>query len=973
MNLLSIFLIATLNWTNLALPQEDINLTKDDKKKLKQAEELYMQDNFLRALRYFRDLSDKYPDDTYFKYKTGVCYLYKTDEREKAAEYLEYVEEAEPEFMEVKVHLGRAYHLLNRLDEALKIFEEYLKEAKPTEDEKAAVEHYIEQCLNAQELMQRELGLKIDNMGYPLSTEWSEYVPLISPDESVMIFTYRGKGSKGGLMDETGKPDPQGEYFEDILISYKKDGEWTPTRSIAENINTEGHDAAIALSFDGQKLLIFKSDKKKKEDIFISHLEGEDWSRPKQLKGEVNTKYWEGSATLASDGLTMYFASDRPGGFGGRDLYSAKLQPDNTWREVQNLGPTINTPYNEDAPFIHPNNQTLYFASEGHFGIGGYDIFYSELENDGNWTEPENLGYPVNTTDDDRYYVVSADGSRGYLSSARTGGAGQHDVYIVTPGAFGEAPVLALVIGEVKLDNRPIEATLRLSDAETNEPKGIFTSNAVTGKYTLAVVPGNKYKLAIEIEDEEPYIEYINVESLTTYVDVRHEFKIFSGEYKRLIGVDETVIATLQDKMDEEVAKRKMEAMTGEKVLTTDTERAYAEVLRVYGDKVNPGVEYLVDLPAAIPVGISKEDIKTLNLSATVSEKGDTTYVLPNYKTLEEAEKAKQLLTEKYPELAGVRIAVNDKGERKEIEEYFVNVYEAGYFERAKLHDDKPFIAQNKETETESNNKLDMGDVEIEGVTFKVEIGAFENPDDFNLQHFSKYGEIKSKTYLDGITRYAIDPFKTLKEAEEFRKMLVENEPEAKDAFVTVFVLDKRKSVEEFLAEYAEKGEQIAAVVDTVQTEVAIVEVEKKKEVVEPVIEKKAPGLGDVIVFKNILFNFDRSFLRSLSEKELDKIISYMKNNKELKIVIDGHADWIGTDEYNDALSERRAVSALSYIQSKGIGKNRIEFRYFGESKPVAANASQDGTDNPDGRQLNRRCEFRISSSSQPVSIVMKF
>ena len=250
-----------------------------------------------------------------------------------------------------------------------------------------------------------------------------------------MIFTYRGKGSVCCLVDANNKPDPNGDYNEDIFISKKVNGVWQKPTAI-DGLNTIGNDAALALSPDGKQLFIFKA-KGDNGDIYVCKREGSNYSAPEKLAGEVNSDYWEGSVSISTDQQKLYFASSRPGGSGGKDLYVATKKEDGSWGNVTNLGTKINTSYDEDAPFISPDGRTLIFSSEGHNSIGDFDLFTSSLDlKDGSWQAPKNLGYPVNTTDDDLFYVLSPDGKRGYFSSARDGGKGDQDLYVVEPASF---------------------------------------------------------------------------------------------------------------------------------------------------------------------------------------------------------------------------------------------------------------------------------------------------------------------------------------------------------------------------------------------------------------------------------------------------------------------------------------------------------------------------------------------------------
>ena len=179
----------------------------------------------------------------------------------------------------------------------------------------------------------------------------------------------------GGRLNDKHEPDPEGDYYEDIFMTLKSPDDWMYDEDIwleptgIDQINTDLDDACIALSADGQTLFMYKYTQETGGDILYSHLDGDTWGAPTPLKGEVNTKHWEGSVTIASDGQVLYFSSDKPGGEGGRDLYRAELMEDSTWGNVTNLGPVINTPLNDDSPFLHLDRKTLYFSSQGHNSI----------------------------------------------------------------------------------------------------------------------------------------------------------------------------------------------------------------------------------------------------------------------------------------------------------------------------------------------------------------------------------------------------------------------------------------------------------------------------------------------------------------------------------------------------------------------------------------------------------------------------
>ncbi|GIV41757.1 MAG: hypothetical protein KatS3mg034_1067 [Vicingaceae bacterium] len=675
------------------------------------ADYYFSEGNFTRSAQYYEKLYKAFPENVYYQLMYAVSSMYGEGDRSESLKLIEDVYAKNKENPDVVFYLARAYQLNKNFDEAIKTFKKYMRMDIAQEDKETA-QRYLSQCENAKKLASDvNEKISIDPVGPPINTRYHEYVPLITPDESVLIFTYRGPKSLGGLQNKYGKPDPDGDYFEDIMISYKKDGQWSEPVSIGNNINTTKHDASIALSVDGQKLLIFKSTKKDNGDIYISYLQGTEWSRPVKVQGEINTNYWEGSATLSSDERFMIFASDRPGGFGGRDLYIAERLPDGTYGNVKNLGPTINTKYNEDSPYWHPDGVTLYFSSEGHNSMGGYDIFYSNLENN-QWTKPVNVGAPVNTIDDDRFYVLSADGNTGYYSSARMQSLGGHDIFTVTPGHFGKKPILALVLGVVTANDEPAAADITVTNENTGELVGKYKSNEATGKYMLALTPGNKYKIAIELDGYEPQIEYLNVENLETYVQLEHDIALKSKDFAAKVQDVEKPMS-LQEKLNQQIAKFKSIAQTDNRSNVTQTNYNLNDVVKGTDNSI-----------------INPQD------------------------------------TAKY---------VNDK--------------------MTELNTDKIFDKDKIEREKLKN----VYDTPIDGVTFKVEIGSYTDVSQFDRQYWEKYGPIECKKYPeDGLTRCAFGPFNTLREAEEFRKMLIEKEKKSEDAFVTVFVFGQRKTLKEY-------------------------------------------------------------------------------------------------------------------------------------------------------------------------------
>lgn len=523
--------------------------SQNEKNTVEDANYYFSIGEYRKAYALFDKLYTKSPKNLDYKFKLGYCCLFYPEKKLRGIEIFEDIKR-EGKAKDVDYYLGKAYHINYRFDDGIKHYEAYLatikEKVKPAE--KTLVEDAklgIQNCKNGKDLIEKKVIAKIRNIGSPINTDEMEWVPVISADESIMIFTYTGKKAIGGKY----KDDPQDEegyYHDDVYMSVKNsDSTWSEPVPVM-SINTKGNDAVIALSPDGQILFTFNSTEKDKGDIYMSTLEGSSWTKPTHLNSNINTDYWEGSCTISADGKTLFFASERPGGYGGRDIWmSEKVNGD--WGPPVNLGPKINTQYDEDAPFIHPDGITMFFSSKGHVSIGGYDIMFS-IKKDGDWSEPHSMGIPLNTTEDDRYYVINAKGDKGFFSSDRSGGKGLQDIYEVTPGILGEKPVIALLKGTVYGDDKPMEGKIdvikfvieKLSDAEaavmenTNKEKkgkiliGPYYSNSISGKYLFALSPGSVYKIGVSAQGFESVEEELDIESLSKYLEIKKDFYLYS-------------------------------------------------------------------------------------------------------------------------------------------------------------------------------------------------------------------------------------------------------------------------------------------------------------------------------------------------------------------------------------------------------------------------------------------------------------
>lgn len=397
------------------------------KRIFKEADGYFESAEYENALTVYLEGLKLDPENAEANFKTGICYL-QTIHEDKAITYLLKAYKKMPTVApDIQLYLGEAYQYNHQFAEAKQAYELY-KNAYTGKDASIAnkLSRRIFECENGIKYLKQPVKAQIDNIGPIVNSKYAEYAPVISADESVLVFTSRRQGSTGNFVSLD-----DNQYYEDIYIAYKVNGNWTTPRNIQE-VNTEKHDACIALSADGKQLFIYKDSKG--GDIYVSNFDAPKniWSKPQSLGDNVNTKYQEPSVSMTADGNTIYFSSNRPGGTGGLDIYVSRKDEKGKWGEAVNIGAPVNTPYDEDAPFIHPDGQTLYFSSRGHEGMGNYDIFRSTVDADGKWSASENLGYPINTSGDDTYFVLSADNKHGYYASAKEGGIGEKDIYIIS-------------------------------------------------------------------------------------------------------------------------------------------------------------------------------------------------------------------------------------------------------------------------------------------------------------------------------------------------------------------------------------------------------------------------------------------------------------------------------------------------------------------------------------------------------------
>ncbi len=505
---------------------------------------LLLEDNFLMAKDNFEAAYQIDSTSANINYLLGVCYLKSLNEKSKAEVHLaraiknvtktykndNYQEKAAPPL--AIYYYGQALHINQKFDEATTQYDAFEKFANGDKEYTKMIAKAKATAAYAKELIAVPLNVQITNLGDSINGTYPDFSPVMSADERMLIYTTRRPNTTGGIKDV------YGYYNEDVVVSYKDEmGRWSSPQPISPNINSSGMEASINITPDGQTLIVYRdAGEGNGGNIYYSTFDGKDWSTLKEFGSDVNTKHWESHACLSSDGNLLFFVSDRPGGFGGRDIYRCVKLPNGKWSKAFNMGPTINTEYDEDGAFIHPDGTTFFFTSKGHKTMGGFDIMFATLNEENKFSDVTNIGYPINTTDDDVFYISSPDGKRGYFSSAKDGGYGEKDIYMISIPEAKEKP-LALFKGQIipaDGEKLPEDLTIIVKDKQTGEIVGTYRPKLINGSFSTILPPGREYNFSYQApQGEEFYNEDVFVTNELSYNEIKREVNL---EPVKLLG-----------------------------------------------------------------------------------------------------------------------------------------------------------------------------------------------------------------------------------------------------------------------------------------------------------------------------------------------------------------------------------------------------------------------------------------------------
>ncbi len=499
----------------------------NEKAMVTRADLLFDKREYEQAFSYYMKLKDLHPENPVFQFRAGVCAIYVGD-AELAMQLIKSSYEKDPTIPNVNFFLGRAYLLNGLYDDASLQFN--LQLAKETDEVlKLRLDQYVVNCQAAKEIATKPTNNKVKNAGRPLNSPGDEFAPILLNNDSTIIFTYKGPESTGGKNYTFGKSDSAGVYFEDIFQSMLTRNGWFQPQGLSTNLNSRFHDAGTALSPDGKLLFVYRANGQDGGDIYMSRKAGNDWTAPAKIPGDINRPdSWEGSVTITRDGRTMYFASDRIGGFGGKDIYRASLLGDSIWGNVQNLGINVNTAFDDDAPYLGGHDESvLYFSSRGHNSMGGYDIFFCTIGSDMvSWELAQNMGVPVNSTADDIFYQPTQDGYHAVFASNRMGGNGMMDIYFSDPGV--PAKEMVTIQGLVTLDGKPVGATVTVAYTDKGDVQGDYSASAENGKYSINLPTGENYKLFFQVSEQEEYTRTYDATQIKEYTTKEMNVEFFS-------------------------------------------------------------------------------------------------------------------------------------------------------------------------------------------------------------------------------------------------------------------------------------------------------------------------------------------------------------------------------------------------------------------------------------------------------------
>lgn len=519
--------VSLLTCLSLAFIPGDDELNIKNKAKAELAKQKLYGGQYQSALAMFNEILVEHPGNGNILYYAADCH-FKLGHRDKARECLEKAKSSAKTSPETFLLLGQIYHADGKVDEALAEYNTYKARGVAAEVSQSFVDTYISQCNTAKTLMAKPVDVKIENLGQHINSNFDDKSPSVTLDGKKLYFNSRRPVNTDDPVDVEG----DGQHFENIYYASWDSAKamWSEASEIPGQINERGvHSACTGISQDGKQIFIYKNNlmdnKSRGGDIFISKVMNNKWKTPEAVGKPVNTTYFESGACISPDGKTLYFVSESPKygkqkGYGGADIWMVQRISKTEWGKPVNLGPEINTPYQEGGIFLAADGKTLFFCSNGPNSMGDLDIFRTVNEN-GTWSKPENLGYPINTVLRDGPMCLSVNGKTAYFSSTRPGGFGENDVYMIDlkdyalleKGFAKRADNALSIIGGMVRDGfegKGVEgAEVVFSDESGTQVASVTTSE--TGEYVITLKGNVTYTVKVTKKGYKPTEEKVKL------------------------------------------------------------------------------------------------------------------------------------------------------------------------------------------------------------------------------------------------------------------------------------------------------------------------------------------------------------------------------------------------------------------------------------------------------------------------------
>lgn len=471
---------------------QPVTITKEQASEIKKtAGDMFKDGNYKAATEAYTKLVNFDPEDGEYNYRLGMSILNSNSVKADAIQYFVKAADKKDAPKDVYFQMGKALLSAGLFDEAIEAFEKYKEVNNGQVNAKFNLDQHIEYCYNGKEYVKKPLDIKFTNPGKLVNTKFADYAPVSMAVDTVLFFTSNRQGNTGGIVDGLG------EVIPDIYSSSRTDTTWTKSKNTGININSELYEVSTGMSSNGDKLILYKESASASGDIYIAELKGKSWQKAVLPDAVFETKELETGGCISNDGKHIYFAADMKGTLGGKDIFRMDLSEDKKWSSPINLGPTVNTKFNEDNPVLWHDGKTLFFASQGHTSMGGYDIFMStQPDPSSDWSTPGNVGYPLNTFDDDLYFTLAANGRTGYVSGVKPKGLGDLDIwyYALKEPLVKNAGILyrASILSPQGLPSK--DAMCSVVKESTGEVLGIMEANGPSAEIFIMLPPGN-YKL----------------------------------------------------------------------------------------------------------------------------------------------------------------------------------------------------------------------------------------------------------------------------------------------------------------------------------------------------------------------------------------------------------------------------------------------------------------------------------------------